>query len=154
MRKSAGILLYRIEKSKIEVLLVHPGGPFWAQKDLGVWSIPKGEYNDNEDPLQAAIREVEEETGYRPNGPFLPLAPIKQKTGKQVTAWATAGDLNPETIKSNTFKLQWPPNSGKMLTIPEVDKAGWFSPPVAKQKIIPTQIPLIDELLVNLKIDN
>ncbi|ANE49795.1 NUDIX domain-containing protein [Flavisolibacter tropicus] len=154
MRKSAGILLYRKEKSKIEVLLVHPGGPFWAQKDLGVWSIPKGEYNENEDPLLAAVREVEEETGYRPQGPFLPLAPIKQKAGKQVMAWAAEGDLNPETIKSNTFKLQWPPNSGKWITIPEVDKAGWFSPAVAKQKIIPTQIPLIVELLVNLKIDN
>lgn len=154
MRKSAGILLYREKQKNIEVLLVHPGGPFWAQKDKGVWSIPKGEYINEEDPLEAAIREVEEETGYRPNGPFIPLTPIKQKAGKLVTAWATEGDLNTETIKSNTFKLQWPPKSGTWITIPEVDKADWFTPIVAKQKIIPSQIPLIDELLAYLQIVN
>jgi predicted NUDIX family NTP pyrophosphohydrolase len=153
MRKSAGILLYREKQKNIEVLLVHPGGPFWAQKDKGVWSIPKGEYIDEEDPLLAAIREMKEETGYVAKGPFVPLSPIKQKAGKLVTAWAAEGDMDTENIKSNTFKLQWPPNSGIWTTIPEVDKAAWFSPDVAKEMINPAQIPFIDELLGYLKFD-
>lgn len=147
MRKSAGILLYRKKEDQYEVLLVHPGGPFWAQKDKGVWSIPKGEDPDSEDPLQAAIREVEEETGYRPNGPFIPLTPIKQKSGKLVMAWAAAGDFDADVIQSNTIKTQWPPKSGKWISIPEVDKAAWLHPDEAKQKINPAQIPFIDELL-------
>lgn len=147
MRKSAGILLYRLQKTGLEVLLVHPGGPFWAGKDAGVWSIPKGEYMEGESPLQAAIRELEEETGYKACGPFLPLNPIRQKAGKQVIAWAAAGDLDPETIQSNTFKIQWPPKSGKWITIPEVDKAAWFTPSVAKEKINPAQVSFIDELV-------
>jgi predicted NUDIX family NTP pyrophosphohydrolase len=151
MRKSAGILLYRKKEEQLEVFLVHPGGPFWAQKDEGVWSIPKGEYLDTEEPLQAAIRELEEETGYKVKGPFISLSPIKQKAGKQVIAWAAAGDLNAETIHSNTFKLQWPPKSGKWISIPEVDKAAWFSPDLAKEKINPAQIPFIDELITVLE---
>ena len=151
MRKSAGILLYRKKEDQYEVLLVHPGGPFWAQKDNGAWSIPKGEYLESENPLQAAIREVEEETGYRPDGPFIPLTPIKQKAGKQVIAWAAAGDFDANSIQSNTFKTQWPPKSGKWISIPEVDKAAWLKPIEAKEKINPAQAPLIDELLIILE---
>lgn len=152
MRKSAGILIYRKRKDQYEVLLVHPGGPFWQGKDKGVWSIPKGEYQEaEEDPLQAAIREVEEETGYRPNGPFIPLTPIKQKAGKQVVAWAAQGDFDASSIQSNTFKIQWPPKSGKWVSIPEVDKAAWLNPTEAKEKINAAQIPLIDELLAFLR---
>jgi len=147
MRKSAGILLYR-KTDHYEVLLVHPGGPFWAQKDKGAWSIPKGEYTETEDPLQAAIREMEEETGYRPIGPFYPLTPIRQKAGKQVMAWAAAGDFDTDTLQSNTFKIQWPPKSGKWISVPEVDKAAWFNPKEAREKINPAQITFIDELLV------
>ena len=147
MRKSAGILLYRKYKDQYEVLLVHPGGPFWAQKDKGVWSIPKGEYLESEYPLQAAIREVEEETGYRPKGPFIPLTPVTQKAGKQVMAWAAEGDFDADSIQSNTFKIQWPPKSGKWISIPEVDKAAWLNPAEAKEKINVAQIPFIDELL-------
>ena len=151
MRKSAGILLFRKYKDQYEVLLVHPGGPFWAQKDKGVWSIPKGEYLESEDPLQAAIREMEEETGYRPKGPFIPLTPVKQKAGKQVMAWAAEGDFDANSIQSNTFKIQWPPKSGKWISIPEVDKAAWLNPAEAKEKINVAQIPFIDELLAFLE---
>jgi predicted NUDIX family NTP pyrophosphohydrolase len=146
MRKSAGILLYRKHEG-VEVFLIHHGGPYWTDKELGAWSIPKGEYPDTEDPLAAAVRELEEETGYMVNGPFIPLTPIKQKAGKLVMAWAAEGNLNPETIQSNTFKMQWPPKSGKWIEVPEVDKAAWFTPQKAKQMINPAQAPFIDELI-------
>ncbi|TMI75792.1 MAG: NUDIX domain-containing protein [Bacteroidetes bacterium] len=150
-KKSAGILLYRIKKNQPEVLLVHPGGPFWAKKDLGSWSIPKGEYEEGEDPLDAARREVEEETGLQVKGPFIELAPVKQKGGKLVVAWAAEGDFDPATIKSNEFEMEWPPKSGKRKTFPEVDKAAWFTISEAVEKIVEGQIPLLKELELKLR---
>jgi predicted NUDIX family NTP pyrophosphohydrolase len=145
-RKSAGILLYRLRNNVLEVLLVHPGGPFYKNKDLGVWSVPKGEFNDGEDSLSAAIREFKEETGVTLLGNFLELSPVKQKSGKTVFCWALQGDLNTDNIKSNTIQLEWPPKSGKMLEIPEVDKGEWLTIQQAQQKILPAQIPLLQEL--------
>lgn len=150
MRQSAGILLYRSRKEQLEVLLVHPGGPFWTNKEIGVWSIPKGEYEEQEEPLAAAIREFKEETGYEVTGPFLSLTPIKQKAGKLVTAWAAAGDIDADNIQSNTFKIQWPYKSGKWITIPEVDKAEWMELIKAKEMINPAQVSFIDELVAYL----
>lgn len=147
MKQSAGILLYRKNKKITEYFLVHPGGPFFRTKDAGWWSIPKGEIAPGEAPLQAAIREFEEETGYRPEGNFLPLQPIRQKGGKQVLCWATEGDLDPEKIVSNVFETEWPPHSGKTKTFPEVDRAAWFDADTAKQMINPQQAAFIDELL-------
>lgn len=147
MKQSAGILLYRKNKKITEYFLVHPGGPFFRTKDAGWWSIPKGEIAPGEAPLQAAIREFEEETGYRPEGKFLPLQPIRQKGGKQVLCWATEGDLDPEKIVSNVFETEWPPHSGKTKTFPEVDRAAWFDADTAKQMINPQQAAFIDELL-------
>lgn len=145
-RTSAGLLLYRWENDALQVFLVHPGGPFFAKKDNGAWSIPKGEIDEGEDALAAAQREFEEETGCRPGENFLPLAPVKQKSGKTVLAWAVEGDCDPGTIRSNTFTLEWPPKSGRMRECPEVDRAGWFTVDEAKQKINPAQAALIDEL--------
>jgi predicted NUDIX family NTP pyrophosphohydrolase len=147
IRKSAGILLYRFTKGEPEFFLVHPGGPFWANKDIAVWSIPKGEYNDDEDALSAATREFEEETGKKLSGDFIALTPIVQKAGKQVHAWAIEGDMNAEHITSNSFKVEWPPKSGKWKSYPEIDKAGWFDIHTAKEKIIPAQVGFIDELV-------
>ena len=142
---SAGIILYRKSKSVLEVLLVHPGGPFWSAKDLGAWSIPKGEILNNENPLDAAIREFKEETGLLLFGDFLELSPVKLKSGKQVYAWAIEGDFNVETIISNNTEILWPPGTGKKITMPEVDKAGWFSVDEAIKKINAGQVPLINE---------
>lgn len=147
MKKSAGILLYRFVFNEIQFFLVHPGGPFWKNKDAGAWTIPKGELEENEDALAAAKREFKEETGQEIVGNFIPLTPIKQKGGKMIYAWATEGNIDADNITSNSFKIQWPPKSGKLIDVPEVDKAGWFSVAKAKQKINPGQIPLIDELL-------
>jgi predicted NUDIX family NTP pyrophosphohydrolase len=144
-KTSAGILLYRLQSGKPEVLLVHPGGPFWKNKDLAAWSVPKGEYSD-EDPLAAAKREFFEETGFRIEGQFRPLAPIVQKGGKQVTAWALEGDIDAAAARSNEFEIEWPPRSGTRISIPEVDRAAWFSLAVARTKINPAQVALIDEL--------
>ncbi|MBV9988612.1 MAG: NUDIX domain-containing protein [Chitinophagaceae bacterium] len=144
--QSAGILLYRIRNEQPEFFLVHPGGPFWKNKDAGAWSIPKGEFAGDEDPLQAAIREFCEETGVALNGDFKALSPIRQKAGKQVFAWAIAGDIDAAAIKSNSFEMEWPPRSGRRQQFPEVDKAGWFSIEAAKEKILPAQWPLIEEL--------
>jgi predicted NUDIX family NTP pyrophosphohydrolase len=147
-RRSAGILLYRRRQGALEVLLVHPGGPMWVNRDAGAWSIPKGEYSDDEDPQAVALREFQEETGQPPpTGDLVDLGEIRQKGGKVVTAWATPGDLDPEAITSNTFKLQWPPNSGRWRTIPEVDRAGWFDPSTAKDKLLAAQAELVDRLL-------
>jgi len=151
--RSAGILLYRGGGATPELLLVHPGGPFWANNDDGAWSIPKGEYDDGEDPLAVAIREFTEELGRRPiNGPtkFLNLGEIVQPGGKQVTAFAVAGDFDPATLTSNLFELEWPPNSGQMQSFPEVDRAQWFAPDEARKKILPGQAPYIDRLLERL----
>ena len=145
-KKSAGILLYRYHNNLPEVLLVHPGGPFWAKKDLGSWSIPKGEFEADEDPLDAAKREVEEETGLKVQGDFVKLTPVKQKSGKIIYAWAVQGNLNATEIKSNTFEIEWPPKSGKKKAFPEIDKAAWFNVNEAKKKIIQGQVPLIMEL--------
>ena len=122
-KNSAGLLLYRFRDGNLEVFLVHPGGPFWAKKDLGVWSIPKGEIDEGEEPLGAARREFEEETGFSPEGTFRELTPVRQRSGKIVHAWAVEGDCDPTALRSNTFTLEWPPRSGRMQEIPEVDRA-------------------------------
>lgn len=144
-KQSAGILLYRVT-TKTEVLLVHPGGPFFSKKDAGSWTIPKGEFAEAEMPLHAAIREFEEETGYRPEGDFLPLQPVKQKGGKVVQCWAVTGNLNAATIVSNSFEIEWPPRSGKMQSFPEIDRAGWFTLEEARIKINERQIAFLDQL--------
>jgi predicted NUDIX family NTP pyrophosphohydrolase len=145
-RLSAGLLLYRRRRGVLEVLLVHPGGPFWAGKDAGAWSIPKGEFSPGEDPLAAAKREFGEETGFTAVGEFLPLSPVKQPSGKIIFAWAVAGDCDPGAIRSNTFTLEWPPRSGRRQEFPEVDRAGWFSLAGAREKIIPGQAGFLEEL--------
>ena len=148
--KSAGLLLYRNSRdgSGMEVLLAHPGGPFWSNKDEGAWTIPKGEFTDDEDPLAAAKREFEEELGSKaPLGDYIPLTPIKQKNGKIVHAWGVEGDFDPATIKSNTFETEWPPKSGRLQCFPEVDRAQWFTAELAKQKMLSGQPALVDELL-------
>ena len=150
MKKSAGILLYRLRNKQCEVFLVHPGGPFWKNKDLGSWSIPKGEFDDSEDPLAAAQREFEEETGIACTGEFIPLEPVRQKSGKRVFAWALEMDIDPGSIKSNLFSMEWPPKSGQSKEFPEIDKGQWFDPVEAKQKINSYQSPLIDQLLQEL----
>lgn len=144
-KQSAGILLFRKKADVLEVLLVHPGGPFFAKKDLGAWSIPKGEFEE-EDPLEAAKREFREETGTKAEGTFIPLLPVKQKSGKRIYAWAVEGDLDVEKVSSNTFEIEWPPRSGKQKQFPEIDKAQWFTIADAKEKINSGQIPLLTEL--------
>jgi predicted NUDIX family NTP pyrophosphohydrolase len=145
-RQSAGLLMFRLRDGEPEVLLVHPGGPFWAKKDEGAWSIPKGEYPAEEEPLAAARREFAEETGCRAQGPFIPLTPVTQRSGKVVHAWAVEGDCDPAQLRSNVFSLEWPPKSGKRQEFPEVDRAEWFSVPVALRKINPAQRALLTEL--------
>ncbi len=147
MMKSAGVLFYRFENALLQVLLVHPGGPFWKNKDSGSWSIPKGEFKEKEIPLDAAKREFEEETGVVPEGNFMKLTPVKQKGGKIIMAWALKGNMNSENVRSNTFKMEWPPHSGQLMEFPEVDKANWFSVNEAKIKINPGQIKFIEELV-------
>ncbi len=149
-RLSAGLLLYRRRGGVLEVFLVHPGGPFWAGKDAGAWSIPKGEFSPGEDPLAAARREFGEETGFTAAGEFLPLTPLKQPSGKIIQAWAVAGDCDPGAIRSNTFTLEWPPRSGRRQEFPEVDRAGWFSLPTAREKISKGQAGFLEEIRVKL----
>lgn len=144
-RKSAGLLLYRKRCEGIEVFLIHSGGPLWASKDEGAWSIPKGEFTD-EDPLEAARREFHEETGFVATGRFEPLEPIKQAGGKIVHAWAVEGNCDAEAIVSNTFTMEWPPRSGQRRTFPEADRAAWFALPEARDKILKSQRPLLDQL--------
>ncbi len=150
-RRSAGILLYRLTGEGPEVLLVHPGGPFWAKRDDGAWSIPKGEYGEDDDPLASALREFEEETGtpLEP-GELVELGSVKQKSGKVVVAWATRGDLDADAIHSNTFAMEWPPRSGRTAEFPEVDRAGWFDPPAARRKLVAAQAAFVDRLLERL----
>jgi predicted NUDIX family NTP pyrophosphohydrolase len=150
VKKSAGILLYRLLKNKVEFFLVHPGGPFWTNKDAGAWSIPKGEYDLNEEPLAAAIREFAEETGHSISGNFVALTPIIQKAGKQVDAWALEGDIDATNIHSNSFKIEWPPKSGNWKSYPEVDRADWFDIKTAKEKINPAQVAFLDEMIIKL----
>jgi predicted NUDIX family NTP pyrophosphohydrolase len=146
MRKSAGILLFRTIKNQLEVFLVHPGGPFWNAKDKGAWSIPKGEFNDEEDALTSAIREFKEETGAEISGDYLQLSPVKLKSGKIIFAWAVEGDIDEGSIISNHFLLEWPPKSGKKISVPEVDKGAWFTCEEAREKINLAQTDFIDQL--------
>jgi predicted NUDIX family NTP pyrophosphohydrolase len=135
MKRSAGLLMYRRSGAAIEVLLAHPGGPHWVNKDLGAWSLPKGEYEDDEAPLAAARREFEEETGFAPAGPYLELGELRQPSGKRVIAWAFEGDCDPAQLKSNEFEMEWPPRSGKMASYPEMDRAAWFTLEEAARRI-------------------
>jgi predicted NUDIX family NTP pyrophosphohydrolase len=148
-RRSAGLLLYRRRPDGgIEVLLAHPGGPIWAKRDEGAWTVPKGEFHDGEEPWDVARREFEEETGHPPpDGDPIDLGEIRQKGGKLVAAWALEGDLDPATAHSNTFPLEWPPRSGRWITIPEIDRVEWFTPDEARRRIKDTQIPFIERLL-------
>jgi predicted NUDIX family NTP pyrophosphohydrolase len=144
-KRSAGLLMYR-RREVLEVFLVHPGGPFWAKKDLAAWTIPKGEYDDAEEPLAAAIREFHEETGFTPREPYLDLGTIKQPSGKLVHAWAFAGDCDPAALVSNTCEIEWPPRSGRMLTIPEADRGAWFTLAEARARIFKGQQHLLAAL--------
>jgi predicted NUDIX family NTP pyrophosphohydrolase len=146
-KRSAGLLLFRRMGRGVEVLLVHPGGPFWKNKDKGAWSIPKGEYDDSEEPLAAAVREVEEEIGVKVKGDFLPLGNLTQPSRKIVHAWAHECDFDVNGLKSNLFEMEWPPKSGKTAKFAEVDRAEWFSPDEAREKILPGQASFIDRLL-------
>ena len=146
MKFSAAILLFRQKHSFIEVFLVHPGGPFWTKKDAGAWSLPKGEYLEEEDPLAAARRELEEETSLSVDGEFLPLGELQQSRGKRVTAWALEYDFDPAQIKSNSFTLEWPPKSGRVQEFPEVDAGAWFSLAAANDKLVPGQRPFLTRL--------
>ena len=143
---SAGLLPFRRVQGQVEVFLVHPGGPFWAKKDGGAWSLPKGEYTQSEDALDAAKREFTEETGFTAEGPFIPLGEVKQPGGKRVTVWAVEHNFDPSAIRSNSFPMEWPPKSGKLREFPEVDRADWFSLPQAKIKILKGQVPLLERL--------
>jgi predicted NUDIX family NTP pyrophosphohydrolase len=143
-KRSAGLLMYRRRKDQIEVFLVHPGGPFWAHKDHGAWTLPKGEYEGDEDPLAAAQREFREETGFTSSGPFIPLGSVRQKSGKIVTAWAFEGDCDPDHLISNTCFVEWPPRSGKRLEIPEVDRGQWFALTEAHNSIREEQRTLLE----------
>jgi len=138
--------MYRRRASGLEVLLIHPGGPFWINKDVGAWSIPKGECEGSEEPLLAAQREFREETGWSATPPFLPLGSIRQRSGKVVTAWAFEGDQDPATLTSNTFEMEWPRGSRRLQAFPEADRAAWFGPDEARRRIIAGQVALIDEL--------
>ena len=150
-RRSAGLILYRRRDGAVELLLVHPGGPLWAKRDAGAWSIPKGEVGEGEDPRAVALREFEEETGHPPpRGELVALGEVRQRGGKLVTAWAAAGDLDPTAITSNTFTLEWPPRSGRRREFPEVDRAGWFDPATAREKLLAAQAELVDRLLAAL----
>lgn len=145
-KHSAGILLYRKRASGIEVLLVHPGGPYWVNQDEAAWSIPKGEVGENEDPAAAADREFAEETGTSPVGLKIQLMPVRQPGGKLIHAWAMEGNLDPQTIKSNTFQIEWPPQSGQLHELPEIDRAAWFTIETAIKKIHKGQRPLLLQL--------
>jgi predicted NUDIX family NTP pyrophosphohydrolase len=150
-KKSAGLLLYRKVAGSTEVFLVHPGGPFWAKKDDGAWSIPKGELAEGEEALEAAKREFQEETGFEVKGRFEALEPVKQAGGKIVYAWAIEGDIDSSAIRSNNFSMEWPPGSKKIREFPEVDRGGWFALATARRKILTSQSPLLEELLRKLK---
>jgi predicted NUDIX family NTP pyrophosphohydrolase len=147
---SAGILLYRGRGDQLEVLLVHPGGPLWAKKDEGAWSIPKGEYQPGEDPLAAALREFREELGASVAGTPVPLGEVKQKSGKRVAAWAVEGEVSAGDVVSNTFSMEWPPRSGRMMDFPEIDRAAWFAPAAARVKLNPAQHAFLNRLIEHL----
>ena len=145
-KRSAGLLLYRKRAGKLEVFLVHPGGPFWAKKDAGAWTIPKGEIGADEDPLAAARRETTEETGFTPDGDFIELPAVRQKAGKLVHAWAIEADCDASQLRSNAFSMEWPPRSGKIAEFPEVDRGAWFGMEEARMRLLESQHPLLDAL--------
>jgi predicted NUDIX family NTP pyrophosphohydrolase len=145
-KRSAGLMMYRRRNGRLEVFLVHPGGPFWAKKDLGAWSISKGEYAEGERPVDAAKREFQEETGFAADGSFFELGTVQQAGGKVVSAWAVEGDCDPAALISNRFQMEWPPRSGRMIEIPEVDRGGWFSIDDAREHILKSQAPFLDRL--------
>lgn len=147
MKRSAALLVYKRSKAGIEVFLVHPGGPFWAKKDLGAWSIPKGEFGEDEAGLAAAKRELLEEVGQEVEGAFIALTPVKQRGGKVVHAWAVEGEVDAAALKSNLFEMEWPPRSGRTARFPEVDRGAWFPVVEALQRIVPGQAPILEELL-------
>jgi len=149
-KMSAGILMYKRSGSDLLLLLVHPGGPFWTRKDLGVWSIPKGEYQEGADPFSVAKREFEEELGAEPTGEFWALGQLVQPRRKEIIAWAVEGDFAVQKLKSNTFELEWPPNSGNKQNFPEVDRAEWFDPSEARRRILPGQSAFIDRLVARI----
>jgi predicted NUDIX family NTP pyrophosphohydrolase len=146
-KRSAGLLMYRRRQDELEVFLVHPGGPFWQDKDAGAWTVPKGEYAAKEDSLDAAKREFQEETGFPVGTNFLELGEIRQASGKLVTAWAFEGDCDPAKLVSNLCQIEWPPRSGRQIEIPEVDRGKWFSIPAARERILKSQEPFLDALL-------
>ncbi|HET8746297.1 MAG TPA: NUDIX domain-containing protein [Ramlibacter sp.] len=145
--RSAGLLMFRRRGAAVEVLLAHPGGPFWARRDEAAWTLPKGEIGPDEDPLAAAQREFLEETGFASNPPFLPLGELRQKSGKRITAWAFEGDADPARLVSNLFEVEWPPRSGRLQSFPEVDRVRWCSVEEARRKLIAGQVPFVDALL-------
>ena len=145
-RTSAGLVMYRRRNGDVEVFLVHPGGPYWMKKDKGAWSIPKGEFQEGDDPLEAAQREFREETGFAPREPFLPLGTVKQTGGKLVSAWAFEGDCDPAQLRSNLCQIEWPPRSKRMIEIPEVDRGAWFSLEDAAEYMLASQLPFLSQL--------
>ena len=151
LKQSAGILLYRKRSNGTEIFLCHPGGPFYKNKDAGAWTIPKGEFDDDEEPLAAAKREFQEETGQEISGEFISLKPVKYKDGRKIVyAWAVEGEIDVTLVKSNLFSLEWPPKSGKYIDVPEVDRGEWFSVEMAKRKILPSLTPLLNDFIENL----
>ena len=150
-KESAGLLLFRRIGGTLEILLAHPGGPYWARRDPGAWTIPKGQVEPGEETLDCARREFAEETGFEPSGPFVPLGSIRQRSGKVVHAWAAEEDWDPATLRSNAFEVEWPPRSGRMQPFPEIDRAAWFTPAEGRRRILPAQEPLIDALLAHLE---
>lgn len=150
-KRSAGVLMYKYEAGDLLVLLVHPGGPFWKNRDEGVWSIPKGEFEESEEPLAAARREFTEELGSVPTGEFVPLGEVRQRSGKVVTAFAVRGDFDPDKLRSLEFEIEWPPKSGRRQSFPEVDRAQWFDLGAARRKILPAQAEFLDRLLALLR---
>jgi predicted NUDIX family NTP pyrophosphohydrolase len=145
-KQSAGIVLFRRRDHELQLFLVHPGGPFWSNKDAGAWSIPKGEYADDEDPFEVAKREFQEETGFTVNGDFRELEMVRQPGGKRVRAWAVEGDCEADAVKSNLFTMEWPPKSGRQAEFPEVDRAAWFGVQEAREKILKGQLSFVDQL--------
>lgn len=146
MKRSAALLVYKRAKGGLQIFLVHPGGPFWAKKDLGAWSIPKGEFDESEDGLAAAKREFLEEVGQRVDGRFIALTPVKQRGGKVVHCWAVEGEVDETAIRSNEFEMEWPPRSGRRVRFPEVDGGQWFSVAEARKRLLSSQLPILEEL--------
>jgi predicted NUDIX family NTP pyrophosphohydrolase len=151
VKLSAGLLMFRRLNDEIQVFLVHPGGPFWKKKEEGAWSIPKGEYVESEEPLDAAKREFLDETGFKPGGEFIELGAIKQPSGKRITVWAFEGDCSPDEMRSHTFTMEWPPKSGQQQEFPEVDRANWFTLGDARKRILKGQIEFLDRLVARLQ---